>query len=180
MNEWIEKLIEKLNYLTPSFIKRGEVLTGIYTAIANVLYTFYQQMQQIKDNNWTGKGLKMFANESHIFYHPEDKETTIQQNLQNRFTINQARGTVTGIGKDLTDLLLGEVELDLSYADKRGWVLGFTYPGIDYVFIDAPKLVIIEDDFVPDAGEIPDIIRLKPFIKREIIPIDTEIIRVQV
>jgi hypothetical protein len=58
--------------------------------------------------------------------------------------------------------------------------LDFTYPGIDYVFIDAPKLIIIEDEYVPISGEVPDIVRMKELIKKEIIPIDTEIIRVQI
>jgi hypothetical protein len=180
MPEWIARILEKLNFLTPSFVERNERLTAIYTAVATILYSFHASMLQLKDSNWTGKGLRKLCDELQIFYNKEDLEADIQARVLQKYTIAQTRGTVDRIPEDLSNLLIGEVTLDLTYADKRGWILGFTYPGIDYVFIDAPKLIIVEDEYQPLPGEVVDIIRLKELIKRKIIPIDTEIIRVQV
>jgi hypothetical protein len=175
-----DRILEKLKMLTPSFVKRNKNLTAIYNSVALILSDFYYAMVALITSNWVGKGLRLFADKCQIFYNYEDTDTSIQLRVMEKYNINQARGTASQIPLDLSALLMGDISLNLTYADKRGWILGLTYPGIDYVFIDSPKLIVIEDEYYPIAGEIPDIIRQLDVIKRKIIPIDTDIIRVQV
>lgn len=170
----------KIYQFTPSFIKRVDILEAVYDSIANRLFEFYEAVIELKDAAWTGKGLKLKAKENQIFFNKEDTEADIRERLQQRFLINQERATVNRIPIDVQNVLGGEINIVLQDPEQRGWFVDKTYPMIDYVFIDAPKLVIIEDEYEPEPNEIVDLNLHKELIKRKIVPIDAVIIRVQI
>jgi hypothetical protein len=130
------------NYL-PSFIKRGEILGYIITAISGVLLTLWQAILNLSNAEWTGKGLKLLAEKEGVFYLDIDTDEELQARLLDRYDINKARGTEAGIIADLT-VILNKVP-DIDFSAQGSFVLNEEVLDDNYSFLGGNKIIFLRN-----------------------------------
>lgn len=108
---------ERLILYTAPFIKQSnEIFTAIYTTFSNSISTLSTAVENLKDADWSGKGLWKASDEYHVFYHKESQESETQSDMQKRFTINEERGTEKGIAFDISRIL-GDAGTTINFSD---------------------------------------------------------------
>lgn len=166
-------MIKRLIKYLPDFVKVNVELTALLTAISNALDSAKTEIVNIKNAYWSGKGLKLTADESNIFYEYSTAEAVIQTRLSNRFEQLTLRGSESGIISDLTHLAGSKFtdinsEVGLYGIDECGIIVDQTYLAVDSrAIIDLNKAVTINADFTDKE---------KAVTREKIVPIDAEII----
>jgi len=146
-------ILEKLYKYLPDFVDRkSETLQAFLLAIAKMLVRFYNAMYNLKDANWTGKGLRKLANSYRIFYKNSDSDNVIQTDLINRFNILTKRGTKQGVEYDISRIDT-EFSPRITWHDDAGWIVDITYPETDRLaYLDTDKSVEINVNYPIQLG----------------------------
>lgn len=180
-------------YTAPFINQSSEIFTALYTTFSNSISLLSTAISNLKDTDWTGKGLWKAADEYHIYYHKDSLEATTQSDMIERFEINQERGTEGGIAFDIKRILGDEgTRINFSDISKLGDEdeLDLMLPS----FLDIYKAIqivqggnlLFEDSgykLKEDEGYLFSEIEMNKEVKknieliqREVIPIDCELI----
>lgn len=163
----------------PKFINpEGEISSKMFASIGEELKKIYDEIEALKNDDQTGRGLILNANDKQILFDTKEpfEEEELLKLVQDCLEINSQRGTETGL---LNDLNILHREDACSWEDVTPAGDDIFHPVMDYTFytdeyygIDLYKVVVIDiGDGVRSLTEAE-----KRIIKEKFVPIDTTVI----
>lgn len=129
----------------------SSVLRTIYKSLSNSFVNLYDVIYNLKNADWTEKGLRLRADEYRIFYKSTATEQELQNFLINRYNILSKRGTGEGITNDLMNIDYN-ITPNIQFQNEGGWVIDQTYPEVDNSFIDVNKLIKLNFSYIGAFG----------------------------
>ena len=164
-----DTLFAKLQAYLPPWIKSTDAMLSILKAEANAILSVYQYAQTITTIFTTKQSLRLTAGDWGQWLAGTESDATIVANMKNRFTILSARGTETGILSDV-QAISGDVTASVVTDPARGWVVGVTYPGDNYVYVGLDRVHILAVTFANKS--LRSTTEIKSIIRRYMAPLN--------
>lgn len=163
----------------PKFVNpEAEVSSKIFATIAKELKKIYDEIEALKNDDQSGKGLLLAAKDRQIFYDTKEpfNDADILSLVNNSLGINGERATDSGILNDLNNLhreqYLEWQDLTPEGEDSFCPIMDVTFYPEEYYGIDMNKVIVIEEgDGVRPLNEVE-----KRIIEQKMVPTDATVI----
>ncbi len=163
----------------PKFINpEGEISSKIFGTVASQLKAIYDEIEALKSDDRTGRGLILNANDKQIFFDLKEpyEEEKLLDLVETCLQVNEERATEAGLVNDLNNL---HTEIDCDWEDITPAGDDIFHPVMDQTFytddwygIDLHKVIVIEEG----DGVRPLTAAQKDIIQRKFVPMDTTVI----
>ncbi len=163
----------------PKFVNpEGEVSSKIFAVIGTQMKAIYDEIEKLKEDDQSGRGLLLRAGDSQIFFDTKEayEDEKLLELVQDCLDINAERATETGLLNDLNNIHREEAmrweDVTPEGSDIFCPVMDVTYYTGEYYGIDLQKMIIIDEG----DGVRPLTDRQKRVIEQKLIPKDTTVI----